>query len=87
MGHDMNGQPKFQTARPAPTVAFGDVTPSRPRRQLSISEARAGVEDSTATLDQGPEVDTEADPAQGITSERRPRAEGQVDATPLSQRS
>jgi hypothetical protein len=75
-----------QTPAPAATVAFGDVAPSGTSSQESTSEAETGVQDSTRALsgDEGLEAD---DQARGVSSEKAPRAAGDVDTTPLSRRS
>lgn len=82
----MNSHSLPQSVEPDNTVAFGDVRPSRTPVELSVSEAQVGLQDSTEALGAVFETDAEADLARGVTSERRPKAEGQVDATPLAQR-
>jgi hypothetical protein len=67
------------------TVGFGDVTP-RASVQGSESEEQRGVQDSTPAIKDISEAEQRSDSAQGITSQRRRPAEGEVDTTPLARR-
>jgi hypothetical protein len=76
----------FDASQPDETVAFGDVSPSVSSSRGSLSEAATGFEDSTRSLGAEAEADEGEDRSRGISRERAPRAEGDVDTTPLSRR-
>ncbi len=71
---------------PVDTVAFGDVLRTGTSAPRSVSEAEPGVEDSTRAPDGDGDGARPEDPARGISDESAPRNPGDVDATPLSQR-
>ncbi len=80
----MSDRTAADTSQPDETVSFGDVSPSVSSTQGSVAEAQAGLQDSARSLGQEGEA-AEGDDPDGITRERAPRAQGDVDTTPLSQ--
>ena len=81
----MSDRSAADVSRPDETVSFGDVSPSVRSTQGSVAEAESGLQDSARSLGQEAEVTEGDDAARGITRERAPRAQGDVDTTPVSQ--
>jgi hypothetical protein len=72
---------------PDDTMAFGDISPSPPAADRSVSEAQTGLHDETQALGDEAAVEEGVERALGITRERASRADkGDVDTTPLSKR-